>query len=159
MSQSDFRKLALDNGKQSLETGSSIVLPDEAATEAIGKQLSGIVKVPNVIFLEGELGAGKTTLIRGFLRGLGYQGIVKSPTFTLVESYEFEKGRVYHFDLYRLNVPEELELMGIRDYFTEDAIVLVEWPERGLGFLPRADLILALSLVPEGRVLNMHKKG
>lgn len=143
---------------ETLETGTSIVLSDEAATEAIGKQLALITKPPTVIFLEGELGAGKTTLIRGFLRGLGYQGIVKSPTFTLVESYAFEKNSVYHFDLYRLNAPEELELMGIRDYFTEDAIVLVEWPKRGLGFLPKPDLILALSLIPEGRALKMNKK-
>lgn len=139
------------------ETESTIILPDALATEAFGKQLAAIVKPPTVIFLEGELGAGKTTLVRGFLRGFGYQDSVKSPTFTLVEPYQFETCRIYHFDLYRLNDPEELELMGVRDYFTEDAIILVEWPERGLGFLPKADLILELSLIPEGRGLKIKK--
>ena len=139
------------------ETESTIILPDSLATEAFGKQLAAIVKPPTVIFLEGELGAGKTTLVRGFLRGFGYQDSVKSPTFTLVEPYQFEICRIYHFDLYRLNDPEELELMGVRDYFTEDAIILVEWPERGLGFLPKADLILELSLTPEGRSLKIKK--
>lgn len=141
-----------------LEIESLIVLPDAVATEAIGKELAAMVKAPYVIFLQGELGAGKTTLVRGFLRGLGYQDSVKSPTFTLVEPYQFETCMVYHFDLYRLNVPEELELMGIRDYFTDDAIVLVEWPERGLGFLPKADFILELNLVPEGRSLKINKR-
>lgn len=141
-----------------LETESTIILPDAVATEAFGNQLAAIVKAPTVIFLEGELGAGKTTLVRGFLRGVGYQDSVKSPTFTLVESYQFETYSIYHFDLYRLNAPEELELMGVRDYFTEDAIVLVEWPERGLRFLPKADFILELSLVPEGRSLKINKK-
>lgn len=140
-----------------LLTASTIFLSDEMATEAIGKQLAVIVKAPCVIFLHGELGAGKTTLVRGVLRGLGYQGAVKSPTFTLVEPYEFLSCCVYHFDLYRLNTPEELASMGIRDYFTDDAIVLIEWPEQGLGFLPSADLILTLSVLPEGRTLTLNK--
>ena len=140
-----------------LETESTIILPDALATEAFGKQLTAIVNPPTVIFLTGELGAGKTTLVRGFLRGFGYQGSVKSPTFTLVESYQLETGMIYHFDLYRLDAPEELELMGVRDYFTEDAIVLVEWPELGLGFLPKADFILEFSLISEGRSLKIKK--
>ncbi len=139
------------------KASSSILLSDVSQTEAIGKELALSLKPPCVIFLNGELGAGKTTLVRGFLRGFGYQGIVKSPTFTLVESYEFEKNKIYHFDLYRLNFPEELESIGIRDYFTRDAIILVEWSERGLGFLPKADIILELSLVPEGRMLKLTK--
>lgn len=151
MPQLDLREPTLDNGQQ--------FLPDAIATEAVGKELAAIVKAPIVIFLVGELGAGKTTLVRGFLGGLGYEGSVKSPTFTLVEPYQFEDYGVYHFDLYRLDVPEELESIGIRDYFTADAIVLVEWPERGVGFLPKADLILELSVAPEGegRILKLTK--
>ena len=140
-----------------LSTESTLFLADFEATETIGKQLAAKIKPPCVVFLEGELGAGKTTLVRGFLRGCGYQGLVKSPTFTLVESYQFESNIVYHFDLYRLNDPEELASIGMRDYFTEDAIVLVEWPERGVGFLPNADLILELNLVSGGRNLTIHK--
>lgn len=140
-----------------LSTGSMIFLSDALATEAIGKQLATVVKSPLVIFLKGELGAGKTTVVRGFLRGFGYQGAVKSPTFTLVEPYQFESNIIYHFDLYRLNSPEELKLMGIRDYFTDDAIVLVEWPERGLEFLPKPDLVLELNLAENGRALIIDK--
>ncbi len=151
MPQLDLREPTLDNGQQ--------FLPDATATEAIGKELAAIVKAPIVIFLVGELGAGKTTLVRGFLKGLGYAGAVKSPTFTLVEVYQFKDCSVYHFDLYRLDAPEELESIGIRDYFIPDAIVLVEWPERGTGFLPKADLILELSLASEGegRILKLTK--
>ena len=148
MPQLDFSRLAF----------STIVFPNALATEAFGQQLAPIIKAPTLIFLEGELGAGKTTLVRGFLKGFGYEGSVKSPTFTLVEPYQFETCRIYHFDLYRLNAPEELEFIGIRDYFSDDAIILVEWPERGLGFFPKPDLILALNVVPEGRSLNMDKK-
>jgi tRNA threonylcarbamoyladenosine biosynthesis protein TsaE len=141
-----------------LEIESTIILPNAVATEAFGNQLAAMIKPPTVIFLEGELGAGKTTLVRGFLRSFGYSDSVKSPTFTLVEPYQFETCQIYHFDLYRLNAPEELELMGVRDYFSEDAIILVEWPERGIGFLPKADLILTLSLMPEGRALKINKR-
>lgn len=141
-----------------LSTASTIFLSDEIATEAIGKKLAAVVKSPCIIFLKGELGAGKTTIVRGFLRGFGYQDIVKSPTFTLVEPYRFELCTVYHFDLYRLNHPEELEHMGIRDYLTDDAILLVEWPEHGLDFLPKPDLILELSLATDGRVLKINPK-
>jgi tRNA threonylcarbamoyladenosine biosynthesis protein TsaE len=141
-----------------LEIESTIILPNAVATEAFGNQLAAMIKPPTVIFLEGELGAGKTTLVRGFLRSFGYSDSVKSPTFTLVEPYQFETCQIYHFDLYRLNNPEELELMGVRDYFSEDAIILVEWPERGFGVLPKADLILTLSLIPEGRALKINKR-
>ncbi len=141
-----------------LSKDKALFLADFEATETIGKQLAAKIKPPCVIFLKGELGAGKTTFVRGFLQGCGYQGLVKSPTFTLVEPYQFESKIVYHFDLYRLNNPEELISIGIRDYFTEDAIVLVEWPERGIGFLPNADFVLELNLVSNGRNITMSNK-
>ncbi len=128
-----------------------VKMPTEAATENFGAQIA-LVSPPGVIlFLTGELGAGKTTLTRGFLRGLGYLGPVKSPTYTLVEPYELEAGRVYHLDLYRLSDPEELEFMGIRDYFEDVSTCLIEWPERAKDRLPAPDLRLNIVYSNPGR--------
>ncbi|MCW8355477.1 tRNA (adenosine(37)-N6)-threonylcarbamoyltransferase complex ATPase subunit type 1 TsaE [Marinomonas pontica] len=123
----------------------------EEAMEALGGALSSVLLGGGVVYLEGDLGMGKTTLVRGVLHGLGHTGPVKSPTYTLVEPYEMAALEVYHFDLYRVADAEELEFMGIRDYFTDDSLCLIEWAEMGRGILPEADLIVSLSLIKQGR--------
>lgn len=143
-------------------------LQDEAATVNLGARLAVLLsaaldRVPEralCVNLEGDLGAGKTTLTRGLLRELGYQGTVKSPTYTLVESYQLTPEHqaafeLFHFDLYRLLDPEELELMGIRDYFAKRALCLIEWPDRGAGILPEPDLTVTLTHRPDGRDLSL----
>ena len=178
---------------------------DENAMTELGAKLAKVAIPGTIIYLDGDLGAGKTTLVRGFLRSLGYSGVVKSPTFTIVEPYSLENNkfynyneleddlkpdnnnnsvtvsisgnslepanshetanshkpgkshaqRIYHFDLYRLEDPEELEYIGIRDYLDGQAIALIEWPEKGYGVLPRADLIIKITHLSQGRKVEL----
>ncbi|MBQ0796824.1 MULTISPECIES: tRNA (adenosine(37)-N6)-threonylcarbamoyltransferase complex ATPase subunit type 1 TsaE [Zhongshania] len=138
-------------------------LDGETETVAAGELFGAAMHRGAVVYLDGQLGAGKTTFCRGVLRAFGYIGPVKSPTYTLVEAYEdlvfgaepakSKAVTVYHFDLYRLGDPEELEYMGIRDYFEQDTICLIEWPQRGSGFLPSADIMVSIEPQGVGRLL------
>jgi tRNA threonylcarbamoyladenosine biosynthesis protein TsaE len=126
-------------------------LADEAATRALGAALARAAGGGGVLLLHGDLGTGKTTLARGFLRARGHAGAVRSPTYTLLEPYPLVDGPVYHLDLYRLADAEELEYLGLRDLDEPGATFLVEWPERGRGGLPPADLEVTLTYAGPGR--------
>jgi tRNA threonylcarbamoyladenosine biosynthesis protein TsaE len=129
----------------------SLSLPDEAATLALGAALSQTLAPGLVIWLEGDLGSGKTTLVRGVLRGLGYGGNVKSPTFTLVELYAISSLNLHHFDFYRFSQPEEYLDAGLDEYFQIGAVCLVEWPDKAGEYLAPADLRVTLSVEDQGR--------
>ena len=133
----------------------SVWLPDEAATLAFGASLAGSLHAPLVIYLNGSLGAGKTTLVRAILRRLGHAGAVKSPTYAIVESYRPNGLAVNHFDLYRFAAPEEWEDAGLGELFAEPALHFIEWPQRAAGFVPAADLRIALQNSGSGRVCTL----
>jgi len=120
-------------------------LRNEAEQLKLAARIALKTPMGTVIFLDGDLGTGKTTLVRGFLQSLGFKGNVKSPTYTLVEPYLIDNQQIYHFDLYRLGTPDELEYAGGRDYFDGQSICLIEWPERAEGYLPVADVLIQLS--------------
>ncbi len=135
---------------------SFLCVPDAAAMEAVGARLALLAHGGLCIHLRGELAAGKTTFARGYLRALGHRGAVKSPTFTLVESYALARRYVHHFDLYRLAAPLELEFIGIDDYFSPSTECLIEWPEKGAGVLPPADLDIAIEIAGSARELSVQ---
>jgi tRNA threonylcarbamoyladenosine biosynthesis protein TsaE len=137
---------------------SVIEIKNEQAMLDFGKQLALKLDVGLLVYLVGDLGAGKTTLVRGVLRGMGYEAAVKSPTYNIVENYALEGKQLYHFDLYRIDDPEELEYMGIRDYLGPDSICFVEWPEKGEGVLPEADVIVQISIYGEQRKVTINFK-
>ncbi len=134
----------------------SHIIPTAAEMEAFGSNLAHACSSRSILHLYGDLGAGKTTLVRGFLRALGHTGTVKSPTYTLVEPYKINGRRVYHFDFYRLGDPEELEYLGIRDYLENDSLCLIEWPEKGGQMTPAADIQIQLHHHPQGRLLELQ---
>ena len=118
----------------------------DQAMERLGAAIGEALEWRGCVWLEGDLGAGKTTLSRGLIRAAGHAGAVKSPTFTLVEPYELGERSIYHFDLYRLADPEELEFLGIRDYFSDNSLCLIEWPAKGRGILPQPDLVIVITV-------------
>ncbi len=127
----------------------------ETDMEALGGRFASALDNLKLVTLDGPLGAGKTTLVRGLLHALGHAGTVKSPTFTLVEPYEINSRRFYHFDLYRLNNPEELEFLGMRDYLTGSDLCVVEWAERAGRLLPAPDVAVMIAPANSGRDVTM----
>ncbi len=134
----------------------SFLLADENATIALAQRLAARLKPGMVIYLQGDLGAGKTTLVRGMLNALGYGGRVKSPTYTLVEPYHAAGLDLRHFDLYRLRDEEEWEAAGFRDEFNGQNIFLIEWPENAQGLLPPADMEIVFEILEHGRNVKIH---
>jgi tRNA threonylcarbamoyladenosine biosynthesis protein TsaE len=128
-----------------------VALADEAATLALGRRLAALLQPGMYMALHGDLGAGKTTLTRGVLRGLGYDGRVKSPTYALVEVYKLSRLDLYHFDFYRFEDPRELLDAGLAEAFNPASVCIVEWPEKARGYLPEADLDIRLALAGNGR--------
>ena len=136
---------------------SEVFAADAERVAAIGGTLADELVGGDSCHLSGPLGAGKTTLVRGLLRRLGHEGPVPSPTFTLVETYELDKMRVAHFDLFRVESIEELETLGVRDYFADDNLCVFEWPERGRGLLPAPRVLIEFDYHGDGRLLTITR--
>jgi tRNA threonylcarbamoyladenosine biosynthesis protein TsaE len=130
-------------------------LPDAASTVSAGEHLAPLLAGGMIVTLSGELGSGKTTLIRGMLHGLGWTGSVKSPTYALVEHYSFSSLYFYHFDFYRFSDPDEWDNSGFSEYFHAGAVCVIEWPERVAANLPWVDLALSLQPSGAGRALRL----
>jgi len=133
------------------------LLNSAAETEAFGAQLFQVLPKKCLVFLVGDLGVGKTTLTRGFIHAAGYKGIVKSPTYNIVEEYRVNQRLFLHFDLYRLLDPEELEWIGIDDYLQEESVCFVEWPEKGGAYLTEPDVIISITTTDNGREIQIKK--
>jgi tRNA threonylcarbamoyladenosine biosynthesis protein TsaE len=133
----------------------TLLLTDEAATAAFATRLAATLKPGMVVYLRGDLGAGKTTLVRALLRALGLAGRVKSPTYALLEQYRIGGLHFRHFDLYRFRDESEWEAAGFRDEFDGRNICLVEWPEKAQGLVPYADLEIIFEMLPAGRTLTV----
>ena len=131
-------------------------LPDEAASAALAGQFARALKPPCAIYLYGDLGAGKTLFTRACVHALGFEGYVKSPSYGLLETYRLAGLTVLHLDLYRIEDPEELEYLAIRDLYREDTVLMVEWPDRGSGHLPPPDVALEFDEINETRFVNCH---
>ena len=131
-------------------------LKDSAETELLGALLWQVLPEKCLVFLSGDLGAGKTTLIRGLLRAAGHSGVVRSPTYSLVEEYRLAERNVFHFDLYRLQDPEELEWMGMSDYLNQSSLCCIEWPQMGNGFLPKADVTIDIVVQADARSIEIN---
>ncbi len=133
----------------------SLELDNEQGTQHLGEVIGEHLTVPLICYLQGELGAGKTRLVRAIIQSIGYSGNIKSPTYTLVEPYQLERFNIYHFDLYRLSDPEELDFLGIRDYFDHQSVAFIEWPEKGKGWLAIADISIILEINGDGRNIRL----
>jgi tRNA threonylcarbamoyladenosine biosynthesis protein TsaE len=130
-------------------------LPDLEATHRFAARFAALIKPGQVVYLYGDLGSGKTSLVQGLLKAWRYQGVVTSPTFTLVEPYRLPNVDVYHFDFYRLQDPEELAFIGIKEYFSKHSICLIEWPDSAAGYIPKADWTVSLSYFEDGRRVHV----
>ena len=135
--------------------GQRFELPDEAATRALGARLTCALEAGLTIYLIGDLGAGKTTFVRGLLEALGHRGAVRSPTYTLIEPYTVSNLNLYHFDLYRFTDAEEFIEAGLEEYFSGDGVCLIEWPDKGSPFLPAADIEVHLQEHGRGRTAQL----
>ena len=132
----------------------TVNVPTEAASAELASRFAALLEPPCVIYLQGDLGAGKTLFTRAYIHALGFEGYVKSPSYGLLETYEVDSKTVLHLDLYRIEDPEELEYLAIRDLYGSSTVLMVEWPDRGEGFLPSPDLVLQFGEKGESRFIS-----